>query len=401
MLNKQVHITDNILESTLLSSAILEVFGADKIQSINYYSWSTYNTPEIIQSILDVFNAHYTCQYVYCEHTYGRHEYLYKSTYSYLPVVGYLHIDGDSVRFTVYSVSIIDGEVAYAELFNKLSEIINQHNETFNTADVVKVHFCYQGLNGNSIQYERFIECCSWEDIQNNYIYNKPELEQLFSNPSPDYKGKFIFWYGDVGTGKSYLIRSLIKKWKNISKITYIIDPENFFQNAHYMYNIILDDEEDGSFNVDAPLSPSFGHRKNRGGANDKFHVFIIEDGLDLLLSSSRQSRNPEISRFLNLIDGILGQGLRILFLVTTNEKLDVIDPAFLRPGRCLQEVEFKRLRFADAQEWVRNQIKDNDLCNIKLQQLKNKEYSLAELYAFVNDNNMFNKRNKIVGFNT
>ncbi len=55
------------------------------------------------------------------------------------------------------------------------------------------------------------------------------------------------------------------------------------------------------------------------------------------------------MSKLLNLADGLLGQGLRCLFLITTNEPLGVIHPAVVRPGRCLAKVEFGVLSQARA----------------------------------------------------
>jgi len=41
------------------------------------------------------------------------------------------------------------------------------------------------------------------------------------------------------------------------------------------------------------------------------------------------------LSRLLNVSDGILGQGTKIMILVTTNENLGKLNPAVMRPGRC------------------------------------------------------------------
>lgn len=55
------------------------------------------------------------------------------------------------------------------------------------------------------------------------------------------------------------------------------------------------------------------------------------------------------MGRLLNLADGLLGQGLRCLFLITTNEQLGRIHPAVVRPGRCLAQVEFGPLPASQA----------------------------------------------------
>ncbi|HYN99625.1 MAG TPA: ATP-binding protein, partial [Actinomycetota bacterium] len=59
------------------------------------------------------------------------------------------------------------------------------------------------------------------------------------------------------------------------------------------------------------------------------------------------------LSRLLNLVDGILGQGMRLMILVTTNEPLHALHPAVCRPGRCAAEVYFAPFTFAEAKEWA------------------------------------------------
>ena len=44
----------------------------------------------------------------------------------------------------------------------------------------------------------------------------------------------------------------------------------------------------------------------------------------------------------LNVGDGLVGQGLRILVLITTNEPPSRLHPALARPGRCLSSIAFR-----------------------------------------------------------
>jgi ATP-dependent 26S proteasome regulatory subunit len=59
------------------------------------------------------------------------------------------------------------------------------------------------------------------------------------------------------------------------------------------------------------------------------------------------------LSRFLNVVDGLIGQGLRILVLVTTNEQIESLHPAVARPGRCAANIEFDPLSEAEARAWL------------------------------------------------
>src|SRR5262249_55021660 len=59
------------------------------------------------------------------------------------------------------------------------------------------------------------------------------------------------------------------------------------------------------------------------------------------------------LSRLLNVVDGLIGQGLRALVLVTTNETLRSLHPAVSRPGRCASQVEFTAFSAEEAADWL------------------------------------------------
>src|SRR5262249_54402747 len=59
------------------------------------------------------------------------------------------------------------------------------------------------------------------------------------------------------------------------------------------------------------------------------------------------------LSRLLNVVDGLIGQGLRILVLVTTNEPFGALNEAVSRPGRCAAVVEFTAFDAAEADAWL------------------------------------------------
>jgi hypothetical protein len=54
---------------------------------------------------------------------------------------------------------------------------------------------------------------------------------------------------------------------------------------------------------------------------------------------------------FLNVVDGLIGQGLRVLVLVTTNEELKSLHPAVARPGRAAANIEFHALSRHEAND--------------------------------------------------
>jgi hypothetical protein len=60
---------------------------------------------------------------------------------------------------------------------------------------------------------------------------------------------------------------------------------------------------------------------------------------------------DPE--RLFNLTDGLLGQGRNVLVGITTNEDLERLHPAVVRPGRCLARIEVGQLTRAEAVAWL------------------------------------------------
>lgn len=89
------------------------------------------------------------------------------------------------------------------------------------------------------------------------------------------------------------------------------------------------------------------------GPAAEQWRVIVLEDCGDLLRHDARADVGQALSRFLNACDGLIGRGLRILLLVTTNDDLGQLHPAVSRPGRCAIDVEFRSLTTAQAREWL------------------------------------------------
>lgn len=134
---------------------------------------------------------------------------------------------------------------------------------------------------------------------------------------------RLLLWHGAPGTGKTSAVRSLLHAWRPWADGLVITDPERLLADGRYLRRVLLDVDDD----------------------EDRWQLVILEDAEALL----RRKGGVALSKMLNLADGLLGQGLRCLFLVTTNDALTDVHPAVLRAGRCLARVEFGPLSSAEA----------------------------------------------------
>jgi hypothetical protein len=76
-------------------------------------------------------------------------------------------------------------------------------------------------------------------------------------------------------------------------------------------------------------------------------------DSDEFLRSTARQEAGAAMGRLLNFTDGVMGQGSNTIVVITTNERLDRLHPAVIRPGRCLAQIEFAPFGPGEAAAWL------------------------------------------------
>jgi ATP-dependent 26S proteasome regulatory subunit len=79
------------------------------------------------------------------------------------------------------------------------------------------------------------------------------------------------------------------------------------------------------------------------------------------------------VGALLNLGDGLLSDALHIQIVVSFNCSLNEIDPAILRAGRLVENLDFRKLTLEEA-NILRNK---NNLTPLT----ENKSYSLADIF--------------------
>jgi len=95
-----------------------------------------------------------------------------------------------------------------------------------------------------------------------------------------------------------------------------------------------------------------FRYRNSDPQENGPYYVSIWEEVVDEFLTADAKSRSGHaLARLLNMTDGFIGRGRNVIVVMTTSEPVRDIQPALVRPGRCLMEVEFEPLSAREADE--------------------------------------------------
>ncbi len=251
------------------------------------------------------------------------------------------------------------GEAASIE---PVFEVLHEHfpPPDPSSAHEVPVTFWTYGPHGPQPSW-RSIGVPGWDEIEENYsARTREQLGAIMRGFTPAHGGQLILWHGLAGTGKTFALRALAWEWRDWCQLHYIVDPDSLFgAHADYLMSVLM--------------QPAFPMMVSRGGmiahfamgsavsieeeddekAERAWRVLILEDTGELLSADARASMGQGLSRFLNVVDGLIGQGLRVLVLVTTNEEVRKLHPAVARPGRCAANIEFKPLSSAEASAWL------------------------------------------------
>jgi hypothetical protein len=193
----------------------------------------------------------------------------------------------------------------------------------------------------NARRTSRTIAVPTWAEVAGNYPSPvAAALARLVGRRfEDDHSGRLVLWHGEPGTGKTHALRALAWEWREWCSFHYITDPEIFFGGSpKYMLDVLLDDEDASGW-----------------------RLLILEDTGELLALDAKHRMGQGLSRLLNVVDGLIGQGLHVLVLVTTNETLRSLHPAVARPGRCVSQIEFVPFPPEEADEWLERHGRTGD----------------------------------------
>ena len=210
------------------------------------------------------------------------------------------------------------------------------------------------GHGGTDVR--RAIAVPEWAEVARNYpVAVRPAMADLLAARGPG-GGALILWYGPPGTGKTHAVQVLAGAWRDWCSVHCVTDPEALLQSTPYLMDV-----------VDDPL----------GDDERAWRLLVLEDAGELMAASARAEVGQGLSRLLNLTDGLLGQGVRCILLVTTNEPIGRLHPAVRRPGRCWASIDFGPFGVDEANTWLALRGSERTVRGPS---------TLAELYAIAED---------------
>ena len=198
-----------------------------------------------------------------------------------------------------------------------------------------------RGIDYRSAEIERL----PLASIEQNYRPEVMEHAKALVEELKTAEHGLVLIHGPVGTGKSYLIRSLLTEIRQARVGVVCSPPLRFLEQAGMLNEVATTMERS---------------------------LIVLEDLGDVLETDASSRYTDVFSNLLNMTEGLLSLLANSVVLLSFNFELTKISPAVRRPGRCIGEIEVGFLTTTQAEQILGYAIPPAQ---------KKDDYTLAEVY--------------------
>lgn len=225
----------------------------------------------------------------------------------------FLHSKHSVITLDKINDGLTNARIYYFEE-SHLEVIINLINKYESNEKRLEINWYYDE-EGNDIRMFQI-----FDDVTRDSLYpNVPEGLDSYVDRYLNSSASIMILIGEPGTGKTNFIRNILER---IDKKVYLTYNDKVLESDYVFADFV---------------------------ANDYAGSFVIEDADNIL--EPRSDGNGKMSKFLNVGDGLVKlRGKKIIFS-TNLPSVSNIDEAIMRPGRCFDVLEFKRLTQTQAEK--------------------------------------------------